>query len=178
MNNKGWCTLLAVLALVGCRANTDSVEQFISDAHLYAKADIEPLPEPYYFVADDFVMTNDRVPFSQPQPEEIDSKEAIGKDCWQPDDSRRRQPLESFPLDQLVMKGIMGGGKQRWALIYTPESKLAQLRVGQYIGLNHGRVLKITPQYIDIEEILSDGKGCWLKRDNQLRLKAEDIPVF
>ncbi|MEZ8740689.1 pilus assembly protein PilP [Photobacterium swingsii] len=164
--------------LIGCRANTDSIDQFITDAHIHAKIQVEPLPEPYHFVADDFVMTSERIPFVQPQPEQIDSEEAQGKDCWQPDDTRRPQSLERFPLDQLAIKGVMDGGKHRWALIYTPESKLVKIKEGQYIGLNHGRVLKVTPRFIDIEEILSDGKGCWLKRETQLALKADDTPVF
>ncbi|KMV30566.1 pilus assembly protein PilQ [Photobacterium swingsii] len=164
--------------LIGCRANTDSIDQFITDAHIHAKIQVEPLPEPYHFVADDFVMTSERIPFVQPQPEQIDSEEAHGKDCWQPDDTRRPQSLERFPLDQLAIKGVMDGGKHRWALIYTPESKLVKIKEGQYIGLNHGRVLKVTPRFIDIEEILSDGKGCWLKRETQLALKADDTPVF
>ncbi|MGR5152097.1 pilus assembly protein PilP [Photobacterium swingsii] len=164
--------------LIGCRANTDSIDQFITDAHIHAKIQADPLPEPYHFVADDFVMTSERIPFVQPQPEQIDSEEAQGKDCWQPDDTRRPQSLERFPLDQLAIKGVMDGGKHRWALIYTPESKLVKIKEGQYIGLNHGRVLKVTPRFIDIEEILSDGKGCWLKRETQLALKADDTPVF
>lgn len=175
---KGLLYISMILLLVGCRANTDSIDQFVSDAHTHAKIHVDPLPEPYYFVADDFVMTSDRLPFVQPQPEKIDGQEAQGKDCWQPDNTRHPQSLERFPLDQLAIKGVMDGGKQRWALIYTPESKLVKIREGQYLGLNHGRVLKVTPQFIDIEEILSDGKGCWLKRETQLALKAEDTPVF
>lgn len=58
-----------MLGLMGCRANDDSLTQFIQDVHKTARAKVEPLPQVDDFVADDFVMTRDRVPFLRPLPE-------------------------------------------------------------------------------------------------------------
>ena len=38
-----------------------------------------------------------------------------------PDSNRRRQPLESFPLDALDMVGTLGGGRNLVALIMGPD---------------------------------------------------------
>ncbi|EAR54595.1 hypothetical fimbrial assembly protein PilP [Photobacterium sp. SKA34] len=158
-----------VIGLVGCQANDDSVAEFIATTHNEAKARVKPLPEPFVFEAEKFVMTSTRVPFVKPIPEQLLAKKETGK-CWQPQLDRQLSKLEKFALEKLSMKGAIGNKKQLWGLVFTPEGDLMKIKQGQYIGLNHGKVLTVSDKIIEIEEALPDGKGCWLKRPTKLAL--------
>ncbi|GAA05225.1 pilus assembly protein PilP [Photobacterium leiognathi] len=158
-----------VIGLVGCKANDDSVEQFIATTHSEAKARVKPLPESFVFTAETFVMTSKRVPFVKPIPEQLLAKEDTGT-CWQPQLDRPLSKLEEFALEKLAMKGAIGNNKQLWGLVFTPEGDLMKIKPGQYIGLNRGKVLTVSDKEIEIEETLPDGKGCWLKRPTKLAL--------
>ncbi|PSU94979.1 pilus assembly protein PilQ [Photobacterium kishitanii] len=155
--------------LMGCQANTDSVEQFIAKTHTNAKAKVKPLAAPYIFVAESFVMTSKRVPFLRPKPELLLAKQADSS-CWQPPINPQLTALETFPLEQLAMKGVIGHQRQLWGLIYTPEGELVRIKPGQFVGLNRGKVIKVSNDVIEIEETLPDGKGCWLIRPAKLAL--------
>ncbi|PSW73048.1 pilus assembly protein PilQ [Photobacterium sp. GB-50] len=158
-----------VIGLVGCQANDDSVAEFIATTHNEAKARVKPLPEPFVFEAEKFVMTSKRVPFVKPIPEQLLAKKETGE-CWQPQLDRQLSKLENFALAKLSMKGAIGNKKQLWGLVFTPEGDLMKIKPGQYIGLNRGKVLTVSDKVIEIEETLPDGKGCWLKRPTKLAL--------
>ncbi|KJG14083.1 pilus assembly protein PilQ [Photobacterium iliopiscarium] len=157
------------LGLMGCQANTDSIEQFIAKTHTNAKAKVKPLAAPYIFVAESFVMTSKRVPFLRPRPELLLAKQA-NSSCWQPLNDHQPTQLETFPLEQLSMKGAIGHQRQLWGLIYTPKGELVKIKPGQFVGLNRGKVIKVSDKLIEIEETLPDGKGCWLTRPAKLAL--------
>ena len=157
------------LGLMGCQANTDSIEQFIAKTHTNAKAKVKPLAAPYIFVAESFVMTSKRVPFLRPRPELLLAKQA-NSSCWQPLNDHQPTQLETFPLEQLSMKGAIGHQRQLWGLIYTPKGELVKIKPGQFVGLNRGKVIKVSDKLIEIEETLPDGKGCWLTRSAKLAL--------
>ncbi|MGF1680983.1 pilus assembly protein PilP [Photobacterium minamisatsumaniensis] len=170
MNWQLGVLVLGLLGLVGCRANDDSVAQFITYTHQQAKANVEPLEEQPVFVAESFVMTSTRAPFLRPHPELGEAREGVKQACWQPQQRAQRSPLERYPLTQLSMRGVMGDNEQLWALIYTPEGKLVKVGEGHYLGLNHGKVKMVDQKTVEIEEILPDGEGCWLKRVTTLAL--------
>ncbi|MBC7003466.1 pilus assembly protein PilP [Photobacterium sp. BZF1] len=160
------------LGLVGCHANDSPVEQFINQTYQQAVADVEPLDEQPVFEAEVFVMSSGRVPFQHPKPESPLLEPDGGKLCWQPELRERSSLLESFTLEQLSMRGVIGGAGKEWALVYTPGGALAKVREGSYIGRNHGRVTKVSASEIAIEQIMPDGEGCWLKIPTTLRLAS------
>ena len=55
--NRMWMILFTGLLLFGCRANEDSISQFVEQARNGASAQVEPLLPEYEFIADKFVMT-------------------------------------------------------------------------------------------------------------------------
>ncbi len=46
-----------------------------------------------------------------------------------------------------------------------------RVKVGDYLGRNHGRILAIDESKIDVVEIVPDGEGGWLERPRSLSLK-------
>ena len=167
--------VIAGLLMLGCRANEDSLPHFIAQAHSQARAQVAPLAELAPFVADEFVMASPRVPFVHPLPEQAAPGPERDLTCWQPDPTRRRGALERFSLAQLSMKGVMGDTRRLWALIYTPDGRLVKLGEGDYLGFNQGRVRKVKAKQVEIEEVLPDGTGCWLKRPAALMLAAAEL---
>jgi type IV pilus assembly protein PilP len=169
-----WLIFIMMLFLMGCRANSDSLPAFVSASHKNAKMNVAPLPELVPFSAQEFIMIQPRVPFLRPVDEVVDDGV---RSCWQPNFDRDKSPLESFAISNLVMQGVMGDIDALWAVIAAPDGQLKKIRKGHYIGQNHGQVLNINPRSVVIEEIVSDGKGCWLKRAKVLAMKNNANPI-
>lgn len=78
--------------------------------------------------------------------------------------------LERYQLDQLTMVGTLSDKKSgREALIKTPDSGVVHARVGEYIGMQNGLILKITPSEMIIREKLRSADG-WKDHMEQIKL--------
>ncbi len=90
-----------------------------------------------------------------------------------PDSNRRRQPLESFPLDALDMVGTLGGGRNLVALVMGPDKVTYRVRPGTYVGQSDGRVVAVHEDHIDLIELVPDGAGGWLERPASIALENQ-----
>ena len=88
-----------------------------------------------------------------------------------PDLTRPREPLESFPLDAMKLVGNLLQGSVNVALVQI-DAALYQVRIGNYIGQNFGRVVGIADGEVSIKETVQDGTGDWVARDASLRMNA------
>jgi type IV pilus assembly protein PilP len=71
----------------------------------------------------------------------------------------------------LNLKGsLRNQSGQIMALIQTPDGQVERVQVGSYMGLNHGRIIKITPTQIDVMEIIPDGREGYVERPRSLIL--------
>jgi type IV pilus assembly protein PilP len=50
------------------------------------------------------------------------------------------------------------------------ESVVYQVKTGNYVGPNFGRIVKVTENEVTLREIVQDGTGDWAERENSLRL--------
>ena len=83
--------------------------------------------------------------------------------------------MERFALDSLIMQGILEQNEQIWGLVRAKEdNSLHRVAVGNYLGLNHGRIIRISEQRIDLIELIQDGAGRWLEREASLALIADE----
>lgn len=87
-----------------------------------------------------------------------------------PDFDRNREELESYPLDGLRMMGTLEKDDQFWAILRDPDSIIHRVQVGNYIGQNHGKIVSITEDRIEVLEIIPNGRGGWEERDAELAL--------
>ena len=55
------------------------------------------------------------------------------------------------------------------ALIFGADS-VHRVKVGDYLGRNHGRITGIEENRVDVVEIVPDGEGGWLERPRTLSL--------
>lgn len=84
------------------------------------------------------------------------------------------QPLEAYPLESLLMRGVLQDGGKVSALIQAPDKQVYRIAVGSYMGLNQGRVVALTPERIQLIEIVSDGQGGYVERPRTLVLVGQN----
>jgi type IV pilus assembly protein PilP len=87
-----------------------------------------------------------------------------------PELARRKEALEGFPLDAVMMVGSLNKEGRPVALIKV-DNLLYQVRPGTYLGQNYGRVMKISETEITLREIVQDAVGEWVERPSSLQLQ-------
>ncbi|MGV8897840.1 MAG: pilus assembly protein PilP [Burkholderiaceae bacterium] len=87
-----------------------------------------------------------------------------------PDFDRRREVLESYPLDTLKMVGTLRKPGLSYALLQVDKA-VYQIKVGNYVGQNFGIVTKVTETGLDIKESVQDASGEWTVREVKLELQ-------
>jgi type IV pilus assembly protein PilP len=89
------------------------------------------------------------------------------------DFTRRKEPLEAFPLESLNMVGTLSKNKTTYALVRTPEKDVFQVRAGNYLGQNYGVIIEIGDSDLKLKELLQDGAGDWTERSSSLQLQQQ-----
>ena len=87
-----------------------------------------------------------------------------------PELNRRKEPLEAYPLDAMTMVGSLDRAGQKVALVKV-DQLLHQVRQGNYLGQNYGRVMRISESDITLREIVQDAAGEWIERSTTLQLQ-------
>ncbi|WP_111978630.1 pilus assembly protein PilP [Algibacillus agarilyticus] len=164
----------ASLALTGCGNDLADLQEFTSQVKASARTDIEPIPTVEAFESFEYSVSGLRSPFVEPEPELIQDKMQQSRDCLQPNFARNKQPLEKYPLDNLKMRGTLGSDGSLWGLIEAADGALFRVRPGSYVGLYHGRIVAVTTEEIELEEMIPDGTGCWEKRAAHLMMTGEE----
>lgn len=87
----------------------------------------------------------------------------------QPNLNRPRELLEQYSLESLQMVGTMDKDTL-WALVRAPDGVVHRVTAGNYMGTNHGRITDVSPDRVELVEIVPDGLGGWEQRDSYLSL--------
>lgn len=155
--------------LVGCDSRIDFVNQEMANIRNQPALPIEPAPEFAPAETFNYAAHQLKSPFL-PSSLAAELKIMAGKRVY-PNFTRQLQPLESYALESLNMKGSMKNqAGQIVALIQTPDSEIERIQRGSYMGLNHGRVVNISPTQIDLIEIIPDGREGYVERPRSLVL--------
>lgn len=136
-----------------------------------ARGRIDPLPqvrpyEPFSYAAFDL-----HDPF---KPRKIEPRGG-GDGRVQPDFNRRREALESYPLETVHMVGTLQRGKAMWALLRTNDRNVFQVREGNYVGQNFGVIMAISESELKLKELIQDSAGEWTERASTLFLEDADM---
>lgn len=164
--------LLAMLAgLGGCSADNDfsDLQAYMDEVRARPKGSIEPLPRFQPYEAFSYSAAALRAPFQPPIKVDLTSRQKGSKDI-QPDEGRVRQFLEGFNIETFEMVGTLGGGMGVYGLI-KGAGGVHRVKVGDYLGRNHGRIEAIEEGQVNVVEIVPDGEGGWLERPRSLTLK-------
>lgn len=164
----------ALLVLSGCSGGSqDEVRQWMNEQRSTVRPKIEPISEPKRFVPQAYVSAEALSPFSSEKLARLLRAEA-GKAgtsaLLAPELNRRKEPLEALPLDTMNMVGLLDKSGQKVALVRAG-TLLYQVRVGNYLGQNYGRVTRINETEITLREIVQDASGEWIERPATLQLQ-------
>lgn len=163
--------LLATTLLAACGGEQHGdLKQWMHESTKDLKGKVPPLPEikPFPVVAYEAGELVD--PFN-PRKIEPERKQKSSAGV-QPDMNRRREPLESYPLETLRMVGTLMQGKRVHALVQSDKT-LHQVRVGNYLGQNFGVVTKISESEVALKELIQDASGDWVERASTLQLQEK-----
>lgn len=127
---------------------------------------IEPLPS---FAAPSTVVYSPagrRSPFAAPSSQAAPKAAADSEQA--PDPHRRKQHLEGFALGSLALVGTLAQGRVRQGLVRDGDGRVHPVRLGDYLGADHGRISRIEQGAIEVTELISTGDGIWTERRQTL----------
>lgn len=169
---------LAVVAVLGgCGAgDEDELQQWMNERRAQVRTRVTPLTEPKQFVPQAYTQEASVDPFSQQRLASVLRQDAVASvantGLIGPELARRKEPLEAFPLDTMTMVGSLRRGGSPVALIRV-DNLLYQVRVGEHLGQNYGKVTKIDEAEVILREIVQDGGGEWIERMSSLQLQEK-----
>lgn len=165
---------LACILLTGCGSSKeDDIRQWMVDERNQTKPKVKPIPEPKQFKPEPYTNAAAMEPFSNQK-----LTQALKRDSGQvasnaglvaPELARRKEPLEAFPLDSMSLVGSIVKSGQPVALVKI-DNLLYQVKLGNYLGQNYGKVTKISETEVTLREIVQDAVGEWIERVATLTL--------
>lgn len=69
------------------------------------------------------------------------------------------EELENFELDSLRMVGTLQDANELWGIVLDKTGTVHRVKVGNYMGKNHGKILSISEDKIELREIVSTTSG-------------------
>lgn len=164
-----------VLTLAGCGASSeDELRQWMAEQKSQTRPKVAQISEPKQFKPESYTQVTAIEPFSNQKLTQALKREstqaAANGALITPELARRKEALESFPLDTMVMVGSLIRAGQPVALVKV-ENLLYQVRPGNYLGQNYGRVSKISETAVTLREIVQDAVGEWIERTATLQLQ-------
>lgn len=167
--------LLAGAALAGCTASgQDEIDQWMRQERAATKPHVQPIPEPKKFTPQAYTEEGATDPFSN-----VKLTQALKRESTQssssaalvaPELARRKEPLEAYPLDSMKMVGSLIKQGQPVALLRV-DNLLYQVRPGNYLGQNYGKIVKVGETEVVLREIVQDAAGEWTERTSTLQLQ-------
>ncbi|WP_339408874.1 type 4a pilus biogenesis lipoprotein PilP [Pseudomonas sp. EA_35y_Pfl2_R5] len=162
--------VFSIAVLSGCGGGDFSdLQSYMDEVRARPKGEIEPLPKFQPYESFTYSASALRNPFQPPVKLEMADRKKGSKDV-KPDETRTKQFLEGFNIEAFVMVGTLANDSGAFALV-SGAGGVHRVRVGDYLGRNHGRILAIDESKIDVIEIVPDGEGGWLERPRSLSLK-------
>lgn len=165
---------LSSASLAGCfGAGQEDLRQWMREQRAQVKPNVAPISEPKKFTPQAYTEGMAVEPFNRiklTQALRQDSSQSGNTDLIAPELARRKEALEAFPLDTMAMVGSLNRNGQQVALV-SVDKLLYQVRVGSHLGLNYGRVTRITETELGLREIVQDTAGEWIERPVTLQLQ-------
>lgn len=161
---------LAIVFVSGCaNPNLEELRNYVAEKKAAAPGRIEPLPEIKQIETYLYTEAGRRNPFVDMSGERAEAAGVVGNGLT-PDFNRRKEELEGFPLDSIRMVGTLEQTGDAWGLVKTKEGTVHKVKSGNYMGQNHGRIMLISEDRIELTEIVQDGSGGYIERQASLAL--------
>ena len=162
-----------LLALAGCSGDEQELGQWMEQQKREVKPNVQPLSQPKKFIPQPYSALTGVEPFSTQK-----LTVALKQEARQPNSilaaeiNRRKEPLEAYPLDSMRMVGSVTRNGLPYALLRV-DSLLYQVKQGDYLGQNYGKITKISETDVALREIVQDAAGEWIERPSALQLQEK-----
>ena len=158
------------VSLVGCSTEpNEDLKQWVKDSDKEVTQKIEPLPEVAPYEAFTYAAEDMFEPFKPRKLADQQKKENGNKG---PDLNRRKELLETYPLDQLKFVGTMEKAKTHYALIRADKT-VHRVKAGNFLGQNFGQIVVINETEVTLKESIQDSEGEWKESEAALQLIDE-----
>jgi type IV pilus assembly protein PilP len=167
---KKFAPLVCALLLTACgESDVQQVRSWMKEVEAQTKPTVKPLPEPKTYVPFAYAAGDALDPFN---PSKLLTELAKGRPggAQAPDQNRRKEFLESFPLDAMKMVGTLEKNNTVNGLVQIDRT-VYQVKKGQYVGQNYGLITGVTEDAITVREIVQDAAGDWVERMSKLELQ-------
>lgn len=161
------------LLLSGCGAEQEELQVWMDQQKREVRPNVTPLQPPKRFDPQAYTEIAAVEPFSNQK-----LTVALKQEARQPNSlfaaevNRRKEPLEAYPLDSMSMVGSVARGGRPYALMRV-DNLLYQVKVGDYLGQNYGKITRITETEIGVREVVQDAAGEWIERPTALQLQEK-----
>jgi len=167
--------LLSAMAmlLVACGAEQEELQSWMDQQRREVKPSIQPLSAPKRFDPAPFTGAQLVDPFSNQK-----LSVALKQEARQPNSllasemNRRKEPLEAYPTDGMAMVGSVTKAGKPVALLRV-DNLLYQVKLGDYLGQNFGKITRISETEVVLREIVQDAAGEWIERTSTLALQEK-----
>lgn len=163
--------VLGLFGLAGCGGADDDLAQWMAQQKREVKPSVQPIAPPKKFDPEPYAGADLVEPFSNQKltvamrQEVRQTSSALAAEL-----NRRKEPLENFPLDSMLMVGSVSKEGRPHALLKV-DRLLYQVGVGDHIGQNFGRITAITETEVRLRELVQDAAGEWIERPMTLQLQ-------
>lgn len=173
--NAATSAVFVVLLLAGCGSSgQEELQAWMDEQRAQTRPKIQPIPEPKKFTPQAYTEDKATDPFSNQKLtlalKRESSQSTSNAALVAPELARRKEPLESHPLDSMKMVGSMLKEGRPVALVRV-DNLLYQVQPGNYLGQNFGRVTKVGETELILREIVQDAAGEWIERKATLQLQ-------
>ena len=156
------------LLLAGCGGGTDEdLKTWMAEQGTASRGKIDPIPPIRPYEAFTYNAFDQPEPF---KPRKIET----GKGSRGPDLTRRKEALETYPLETLKMVGTLQRGGTMLGLVRANDNKVFQVRQGNYVGQNFGVITSVVEGEITLKELFQDGAGDWAERQSKIMLQERE----
>lgn len=154
----------ALLLLSGCSKQHDlsELKRWTETRFENRKPVIEPLPVIVPYENYTYTASNQTDPFAADNLAR--SKPKATPNGISPDTNRRREALEQFPLDSILMVGTIFKDSVSWVILQAPDGTIHRAKEGNYVGQNYGEITQITEEQIGVRELVNGPNGNWIER--------------
>ena len=163
-----------LLMLTGCvSSGEDDLREWMAEQRQQTKPFVKPIPAPKNYKPVAYSQADATDPYDDRKlalAVKGDTRREGNSALIAAERARRKEALEAYPLDTMAMVGSLMKREGTVALV-TVGGLLHQVHVGNYLGQNYGRVVRITETELTLREVVQDATGDWVARSTALQLQ-------
>lgn len=161
-----------MLSLTACgNDGSEELKTWMEQVKKETPMRVPPVAEPKLFVPANYESGDLIDPFDSSKLSVVFARmKAANDNGLKPDFDRPKEALEGYPLESMTMVGTIDNKKVLHALVQI-EKAVYPVVVGAYVGLNFGKVVRVTDTRIELLERVQDSSGEWTERKASLELQ-------